>query len=469
MNEIVRLSAATLADHIRTGELSSAEVVDAHLERIREVNPQLNAIIYVLEESARLQAKAADTVRRSGEPLGPLHGVPFTVKLNIDVAGQATTWGVPALLGQIAPEDAPVVERMKGAGAIVIGRTNLPDVALRVHTDSSAHGLTNNPWNRRHTCGGSSGGEAVSLASGMSPVGLGNDIGGSLRNPATCCGIASIRPSKGMVPSAATTIPGQGLYAVESMNVQGPMARRVADVRLALSILSGSHRRDPDSVPRVPPTPLDRPLRIALLPEPPGGTTDPEVAATTRLAGRRLEAHGHRVEEAIPPLYAEALAVWSGIMVGSFGPSLDMMWPILGEDTKTFLDPFYQASKLFDLPTFSACIAQQRSIGEAWSNFFATFDVIVSPTWARLPFEVGADLTDPGLVGETFRSVQPANLLGLPSACVPVTTVPAVGGELPVGVQITGPRYSDYLCLDVAEQLEAAEPARTPIDPRPSS
>lgn len=239
MNDIVRLSATTLADHIRTGQLSSVEVINAHLDRIAEVNPELNAIIYVLEESARRQATEADAARRRGESLGPL--------------------------------------------------------------------------------------------------------------------------------------------------------------------------------------------------------------------------------------YAEALAVWSGIMVGSFGPSLDMMWPILGEDTKTFLDPFYQASKGFDLPTFVTLIDKQRWIGEAWSNFFATFDVIVSPTWARPPFAVGADLTGPGLIGETFRSVQPANLLGLPSACVPITTVSAPGGELPVGVQITGPRFSDYLCLDVAEQLEAAEPSRTPIDPRSSS
>jgi amidase len=197
MSEIWQLPATELAQRIARRQLSSAEVVDAHLARIDAVNPALNAVVRVLADEARAAAVKADQRLASGETIGPLHGVPFTVKENIDMAGLPTTWGVPALAKAVVPVDAPVVERMRAAGAIPIARTNLPDMALRVHTDSSLHGLTRNPWHPGRTAGGSSGGEAAALASGMSPIGLGNDIGGSLRNPANACGIASIRPSAG--------------------------------------------------------------------------------------------------------------------------------------------------------------------------------------------------------------------------------------------------------------------------------
>src|SRR5471030_3239609 len=197
MQELWRLSARELARRIAAKDVSSAEVVEAHLARIEAVNPRVNAVVRLLADEARAGAAAADRQVAAGGPLGPLHGVPFTVKENIDMAGLPTTWGVPALAGAVPPMDAPVVERMRGAGAIPIARTNLPDMALRVTTDSSLHGLTRNPWNAGRTAGGSSGGEAAALASGMSPIGVGNDIGGSLRNPANACSIASMRPSAG--------------------------------------------------------------------------------------------------------------------------------------------------------------------------------------------------------------------------------------------------------------------------------
>src|ERR1700687_885421 len=180
MGEIWQLSAAEMAHRIARRELSSAEVSDAHLARIDAMNPALKAIVRVLADEARAAAALADRRLKAGETGGPLHGVPFTIKENIDMAGLPTTWGVPALAQAVVPIDAPVVERMRAAGAIPIGRTNLPDMALRVHTFSSLHGLTRNPWHPARTAGGSSGGEAAALASGMSPIGLGNDIGGPL-------------------------------------------------------------------------------------------------------------------------------------------------------------------------------------------------------------------------------------------------------------------------------------------------
>jgi amidase len=205
--------------------------------------------------------------------------------------------------------------------AIPIGRTNLPDMALRIHTASSLHGLTRNPWHPGRTAGGSSGGEAAALASGMSPIGLGNDIGGSLRNPANACGIASIRPSAGRVPEAGYVPAEDRLLAVELMNVQGPMARRVADVRLGLRILIGAHPRDPWSID----APFDgpamaRPIRVAVLAEPPGGSTDPRVAATVRHAAHALADAGYVVEETCPPRYGPLPREWSLAPLPSISP-----------------------------------------------------------------------------------------------------------------------------------------------------
>src|SRR5438874_1383854 len=278
MSEIWRLTATELAQRIARRELSSAEVVDAHLARIDAINPALNAVVRVLADEARAAAALADQQLAAGDKVGPLHGVPFTVKENIDMAGLPTTWGVPALAEAVVPLDAPVVERLRAAGAIPIGRTNLPDMALRTHTDSSLHGLTRNPWHPGRTAGGSSGGEAAALATGMSALGLGNDIGGSLRNPAGACGIVSIRPSAGRVPDAGFVPSQDWPLAVQLMNVQGPMARRVTDVRLALQALMGAHPRDPWSItaPFSGP-PVAKPIRVAVVAEPPGGATDPAV------------------------------------------------------------------------------------------------------------------------------------------------------------------------------------------------
>ena len=195
MTELWQLDARTLAAKIAAKEVSSVEVVDAHLARIEATNPTINAVTRVLADEARAAAVVADRAVAAGDRLGPLHGVPCTVKQNIDQTGCATNWGLPALADAVPPVDSPVVERMRAAGAIPMARTNCPDMALRIHTDSALFGVTRNPWNLDRTAGGSSGGEGAALAVGMSPIGLGNDIGGSLRNPATVCGIASLKPS----------------------------------------------------------------------------------------------------------------------------------------------------------------------------------------------------------------------------------------------------------------------------------
>jgi amidase len=467
MQDLWKLPALDLARHIAAREVSCVDVVDAHLQRIDDVNPSLNAVVHVLREEARAAARDADARVASGEPLPPLHGVPFTVKANIDMAGQPTTWGVVPLAHAVVPVDAPVVRRMRAAGAIPIGRTNLPDLALRVHTDSSLHGLTRNPWNLARTCAGSSGGEAVALATGMSAIGLGNDIGGSLRNPASACGIVSIRPSFGRVPDAGVVPMEDRLLAFQLMNAQGPMARRVGDVRAALWVLSGADPRDPWSMDAAPPPAPAKPLRVAVVAEPPGGRTDPTVAAVVRRSADALASAGYEVVDRTPPRYEEAVATWARLLIGDFGSVMPELLPLMGDDARRFLGTAGSAVPAFDGPTaLSELLLLRDGLARAWAQFLAETPLVLSPTWTQLPFEVGFDVASPegtGATIEMMRPVLPANLLGLPSACVPAGRDAATG--LPIGVLLTGARHRDEWCLDAAEVIERQFSLPTPIDP----
>jgi len=468
MDPLCKHSALDLAGMIARRDVSCVEVIEAHLARIDAVNPRLNAVVRVLGGEARAAAVAADRQVAAGEALGPFHGVPMTVKENIDMAGLPTTWGCKALAAAVVPLDAPVVQRMRSAGAIPIGRTNLPDMALRVHTDSSLHGLTLNPWNVARTCGGSSGGEAVALATGMSAIGLGNDIGGSLRNPANACGIASIRPSLGRVPDAGFVPAEDRPLAVQLMNVNGPMARRVADVRAALQVMMGAHPRDPwaISAPLVGAAAAGR-LRVALVAEPAGGGTDPRVAAAVRRAAAALADAGYEVVEACPPRYEEAIATWARLLIGDFAPLLPQLVPLMGASGAAFLATVQAAVPPFaDAAAVSQLFVQRDGIARAWSQFMAECPIVLSPTWTQLPFEAGLDAATPAGAAATMEMLRPvvaANLLGLPSACVPADRDEATG--LPIGVLLTGARFREDQCLDAAEAIERRLPLATPIDP----
>lgn len=463
--ELWKYDARRLAGMIAHKEVSSREVVTAHLERIDRVNGHLNAVVRRIDDVALAAADEADRATLRGERRGPLHGVPFTIKENIDVAGTPTTNSLPALAEAFAANDAPVVERMKNAGGITLARTNLPEMGLRVHTDSSLHGLARNPWHPGRTTGGSSGGEGSALAAGMSPIGLGNDIGGSLRNPAHCCGIASIKPTQGVVPSVSEIPPTEASLSFQLMAVEGVMARRVADVRVGFDVVRGAHPRDPFSVSAdLRGAPTDRAWRVAVLADPPGGRTDPGIAAVVRRAGAHLASLGHRVEEAVPPDYERTIELWAALLNSDLSVMKPMLDTVMGDDAKRFLEFGRATFPSLDATGMTLLHLERHGIAAKWSQWFADYDVVLSPTWALPAFEHGFDvagLEQAQVVLETFRPVLPFNLLGAPAAVVSA----GVSDGLPVGVQVGSWRFKDLVCLDVAETIDAALGLDTPIDP----
>jgi amidase len=464
--ELWRLSATELAEAIKFRQISSHEVIQAHLQRIEAVNPSINAVTVVLGEQALEAAKAADRAVADGDPLPPFHGVPFTVKGNIDLVGTPTTHGAKALVGAYPTLDAPVVERLKAAGAIPIGHTNLPTFALRWHTDSELYGPTINPWDRSRTAGASSAGEAAALATGMSPLGLGNDGLGSLRHPAQCCGISALKPTLGRIPDATTTGPADWPIGVQLTDVQGPLARRVADLCAALEVLAGPTWRDPWSVPaplRGPePTKL---LRVALVVDPAGQGTATQVQDGVRKAATALADAGYAVQEVEPPSIDTAAKTLLDMLNT---PDVRAMWqlgsPLMPADTRRFLSEFYRVAGDPDPVTTIQSFATRQSLLRAWGQFQQQHPLIVAPICTDIAFQAGTDL-DEGRVADTIRSMRMAmavNALGLPAVAVPV----GIADGLPQAVQVIGPRYREDLCLGAAAALEDRVGTITPIDPR---
>jgi amidase len=368
--DLWRMSALELAEAIRSGHFSSQEVIEAHLRRIEAVNPSVNAVTVVLAEQALDAAKAADRAVEAFGDLPSFHGVPFTIKGNIDLAGTPTTQGLKAFAGAYPSRDAPVVERLKAAGAIPIGRTNLPNFALRWHTDSELWGATVNPWDRSRTPGASSGGEAVALATGMSPLGLGNDGLGSLRWPAQCCGVSTLKPTLGRIPDATTAGPLDAPIGVQLTVVQGPLARRVADLQAAFEVLAGPTWRDPWSVPaplRVPEP--AKPVRVALVVDPGGQGTAKQVQEGVRKGARALEDAGYTVDEVEPPSID---VVAKNLLDMLNTPDIRAMWQMgsqmLPADTMRFLSAFYEVAGDPDPVTTVQSFVVRHSLLRAWAS-----------------------------------------------------------------------------------------------------
>jgi amidase len=464
--ELWRMGATDLAAAIRTKQMSSLEVIEAHLRRIETVNRQLNAITVVLAEQALEAAGTADRLAAAGHDLPPWHGVPFTVKQNIDLVGTPTTVGLKMLADAYPDRDAPVVERMKAAGAIPIGRTNCPSMAVRWHTDSELYGATRNPWDRTRTPGASSGGEAAAVAAGMSPLGLGNDGLGSLRWPAQCCGVAALKPTLGRIPHASAD-PGPGEpIGPQLVSVQGPLARHVADLRAALEVLAGPTWRDPWSVPAPLHGPaLPHPVHVALVVDPGGHGTAAQVRDGVRKAADALAAAGYVVDEVEPPsIDLAAKTLLDMLNTPEIRGGYEAFLAAMPADTQRFLAAFYEVAGPSEPVSSIGSFNTRHELLRVWGEFQEAHPLIVAPVSTDVPFLAGTDLDD-GAVAATIRRMRMAiavNALGLPAVAVPV----GIGDGLPQVVQIIGPRYREDLCLDAAAAIEQRLGTITPIDPR---
>ncbi|MBK1657527.1 amidase [Paracraurococcus ruber] len=464
-SELWQLDATDLARLIRAGRASATEATRACLDRLAAVNPAINAVVQEMPEEALAEAAAADAAQARGEALGPLHGVPVTIKVNVDQRGHATTNGVAAFQDKIAAEDSPVVANLRAAGAIIIGRTNAPAFSMRLMTDNAVHGRTLNPRDPAITPGGSSGGAGAAVAAGIGPIAHGNDIGGSVRIPAYCCGVVGLRTGFGRVAAFSTQgMVGRPLSS-QIMSTQGPLARSVRDLRLALAVMARGDARDTRwaDAPLVGPPPK-RPIRVALVPEVPGGSTHPAQAEAVRQAGRHLAAAGYVVEEALPPSIETAVELWHVLGSTELFPAL---WPLmerLGDpDGQAAMRTWMELSPPRGLAEFLAALAERDLLLQRWMAFLLDTPLVVLPTLAGLPPPQRLDVTLDGqrAVLESIRAAFVAPLLGLPGCAVPV----GHHGRLRPGVQIMAGRFREDLCLDAAEVIEAAEGPILPIDP----
>jgi amidase len=461
-------SATELADLIRSRQASSVEVVEAHLRRIEAVNPSINAVVLVLGEQALDTAAAADRAVAAGVDLPRLHGVPFTIKEIIDVAGTPTTSGLKALENAYPARDAPTVERLRVAGAIPIGRTNMPSGAIRWHCESELWGATLNPWDRSRTPGASSAGEAAAISTGMSPLGLGSDGLGSLRHPAQCCGVAALKPTLGRVPMASSMEPQESTtIGVQLTSVIGPLARRVADLRAAFELIAGSTWRDPWTVPVALRGPkVARPVRVALVLDPGGRGTAPQVKAGVRKGADALVAAGYVVEEVEPPGIDDAAHALL-VMLSTPGTRLgyeQVLLPLAPAPTRRFMTDFFEAAGNPDAGAAELAFMTRHALLRQWEEFQQTYPLIIGPVATDVPAVAGTDL-DEGQVAETIRSMRltmAVNALGVPAVAVPV----GIADGLPQAVQVIGPRYREDLCLDAAAAIEDRLGIFTPIDPR---
>ncbi len=468
------LPATELAAAIRRKKVSPVEVVEAILARIERLNPTLNAYCTVTADSARREAKAVECalMKRSARP-GPLHGVPFSVKDLVITKGVRTTWGTRIYADHVPEEDAPVVERLKAAGGILVGKTNTPMFGWIGATHNLLFGVTRSPWNLDRTPGGSSGGAGAAVAAGMAPLAVGTDGGGSIRIPASFSGIFGLKPSYGRVP----TYPPSGAW---SLSHAGPMTRTVADAALMLNVIAGPDERDQYSLP---PSGVDyvkalrgslKGLRIAWSPTLGfARVADPEVVALSEAAARRFRELRCRVET-VDPRLPDASEAWRAIFCGGIATRLA---PYL-RDRKTDIDPglarIIEEALTWPPTRYVQAWFDRLSFWDSARKFFARYDLLLTPTVACPPFKVGLD-NPTEIAGTPIRDYEwipftfPFNMTGQPAASVPCGFT---RDGLPVGLQIVGRRFDDATVLRAAAAFENVSPwtaARPPSpDPRVS-
>ncbi len=453
MNEITGWSAVETATKIRKREVSCTEVTDAHLKYVELANPVLNAIVESdLEQAMAIAAEHDKNWKPEGLP--PLYGVPVTTKINIDQAGSATSNGLPALQDHLATEDSPVVTNLKSDGAIIIGRTSTPEFSMRWFTSNPIHGVTNNPWHPDITPGGSSGAAAAAVAVGMGCIAHGNDLGGSLRYPAYCCGVATIRPSLGRVATCNPSHPERPPFT-QAMSVQGPIARNIADVRLGLNTMAKRSTADPLWV-NAPNSGKARkaPWKIGWFMDAFGDGVDADVMAATAKAVTALKDAGHELIEMPPPRALDAVTTWGNILFAETRVmAADSMQQMGSPAVNKVVEAYSAFYDELDMKGLMQAMQHRIEIQRLWSQMFDDIDVFLLPVSGQKPFLNDQDFKSPETIPDMMRAqrfLYLVNLLGLPAAAVPV----GVYDGIPVGVQLIGAMHDDAVCLDVAEVLE---------------
>ena len=457
-NELCWMSAFELAARIRNGSVSPVDVTRAILDRLEEWNPHLNAVCTRMDEEAIEAAKQAEQLVRESEFIGPLHGVPVTIKDNLYVKDSRTTFGSKLLENGVTGFDCPLVERLRDAGSILIGRTNSPEFGWKGVTDNLVFGITRNPWNLDLTPGGSSGGGSACVAAGIGPIAIGTDGGGSLRIPASFCGLVGHKPSYGRVP----TWPG---VSVGSMRHLGGMTRNVIDSALLLNVIAGPDERDADSLPAESidyVLELDRGiegLRVGFSPNLGYATVHPDVAAAVKTGAEALSETGAFVEQ-VDLDWPDPWDCWKVFFYGGAAARLGRDINKVGEQ----LDPglrraVEEAVKLSSLD-YTDALAERDVFWHRVRTLFESYDLLVTPPLAVPPFPVGQDNADP-LTDEPQGELQwtqftyPFNLTGQPAVSVPCGWTDE---NLPIGLQIVGPRFDDAVVLRAARALEQVQP-----------
>ena len=463
MQDLWRLSAADLAALIRSKKLSAKEAASAALARLDAVNPLINAVVDHRPADVLAEAAAIDATIARGEDAGSLAGVPVTVKVNIDQEGFATTNGLKLQRDVIARSNSPVIDNLRKAGAVILGRTNCPAFSYRWFTTNLVHGDTKNPRDPGITPGGSSGGAGAAVAAGIGHIAHGTDIAGSIRYPAYACGVHGLRPTVGRIAAFNAALPERTIGPQISA-VSGPLARTIGDVRIALAAMSGRDARDPWWVP----APLEGPAmpkRAALCLQPDGLETSAEVKAAVADAGKRLERAGWTVEEVATPPLREAADLQTKLWLGD-GYEAQLAAAEREGDPGALACLRGNRAKVFpfDAATFSQALTRRATLMREWLQFFETYAVLLMPVSGELPFPDGLDMRDEASFARVWRAqlTQIAiPFMGLPGLTVSTGLV----GRVPVGVQVVSGRYREDLCLLAGEAIEAAGTPPSPINP----
>jgi amidase len=454
-----QLSAVALADGIRRKQFSSVEVVDSVFERVDALNARLNAITVHCRDEARAEARAADAALSRSGPAGPLHGVPVTIKENVDQQGKATTNGIAAFSDVIAPEDSPVVANLRRAGAIIVGRTNTPELSMRATTDNPLRGRTVNPWDETASPGGSSGGAGVAAVAGFGPIHHGNDIGGSLRFPSFACGVLTVKPTPGRVPAYNPSAGSERGMLAQLMSVQGAICRDVADLRLATGVMAEGDPRDPWWVPApFDSWPKQRSIRVAFTRESYGYPLNPEILANLETAARCLETAGCTVEEVTTPSMLEPANGWFDVATYEIRATLGPVAREVGSETlQQIFEWYYTLGNMVDAEGYRSGIAQRTRMTRDWSVFLDEYPLVLAPFLMRPTFPWNYDAESEQNLHDLFRAAiysVGVNYLGLPAGVMPVGSA----GGLPAGVQIIGRRFREDLILDAMAAIETQVP-----------